>query len=50
MSLRHCILLLTITGICLLGQLSPVRADSPLISTDLASAYQDLSVVRLARQ
>jgi hypothetical protein len=50
MPLRRSILFFTVTGACLLGQLSPVRADSPLTSTDLASAYQELSVVRLARQ
>ncbi|ACK71840.1 conserved hypothetical protein [Gloeothece citriformis PCC 7424] len=42
-----------LTGICLfigIAQPDKVRADSPLTSTDLAIAYQDLPIVRLAQQ
>lgn len=42
-------LLLGVTGLVLFG-LQRVRADSPLTSTDLASAYQDIPAVKAAQR
>lgn len=50
MSLRRRFFLFAVASTLLFGQPIPARADSPLTSTDLASAYVDLPIVALAKQ
>jgi hypothetical protein len=50
MSLRRHFLLFAVASTLIFGQPIPARADSPLTSTDLASAYQELPIVALAKE